>query len=209
MSQQQQQQHHFYEERGALRSGKRYAARNNPYYLSEGELLSHHQKLLENISGPSIRTFHIGNGQGNLLQATVRYRIDYPHILPSLLGIFVGLFREHSESRSEGFEVVITFNAILTNSKNTTFSIFYGHDYRGGNISGARPELKYENTFVVKSITDVNNLPTKFNVEQLLYNHRDAFQSSDVKIHKFLNVIYLVYRFADVRKRERQRRQPM
>jgi len=202
------QQQHHYQERGALRSGKRFAARNNPFYLSEAELLNHHKKLLENISGPSIRHFHIGHGQGSLMQATIRYRIDYPHILSSLVGIFATLFREHSESKSEGFEVVITFNAILSNSQNTTFSLFYGHDYRGGNISGARPELKYQNTFVVKSLTDVNNLPTRFNIDQLIHDHRDTFQSSDVKIYKFINVIYLIYRFADVRQRERQRQRP-
>jgi len=201
------QQQHYYQERGVLRSGKRFAARNIPYYLTEQELLSHHKKLLENISGPTIRHFHIGNGQGSLMQATVRFRIDYPNILNSLTGIFATLIREHSESNSEGFEVVTTFNAILTNSQSTTFSIFYGHDYRGGNISGAKEELKYGETVVVKSLPDVSSIPTKFDMNELLRSHRNAFQSSDVKIHRFLNVVYLIYRFTDVRQREGQRRQ--
>lgn len=190
-----------YQERGVLRSGKRFAVRNVPYYLSEAELISHHKALLEGFARPSLRYLRVGQNQGNLLQATYRFHVSYPNIKQTLVEEFLSLFREHTESSTEGFEVVVTFNAIITNSENTTFSIFYGHDHRAGNLSGASPELKFGDTILVQSLGDVSKIPTSFDFETLARQHRFSFESSDVRVAEFINIIYLVYRFVDPDKR--------
>lgn len=199
-----------YQERGVLRSGKRFAVRNVPYYRSEAELLSHHKRLLEDYTKPSIQYFHVGHNQGSLMQATFRYNVNYKNIKHHLFEEFLVLFREHTEGFSEGFEVVVTFNAIVTNSSSTTFSIFYGHDYRAGNLTGASPELRHGDTILIKTPSDIVNIPTSFDFESLARAHRFSFASSDIRVAEFINVIYLVYRYTDVAQRSGQRpnRQP-
>ena len=189
-------------ERGTLRSGERFAARNLAYYSSEKLLLDHHQRLLAEEPAITTRATRIaGLNFGSLLQTTVRFRFDSTIIRPTLRRVFFDLFREHTLSGDSGFEVVVTFNAILTNQSDQsrpTFSVFYGHDHRAGNISGAAPELKYGTTTVVRLLSDVDNIPTEFESETLLRQHRRAFESSAVSIHKFINIVYLIYRYVDV-----------
>jgi len=199
-----------YQERGVLRSGRRFAARNIPYYLSEAELLSHHKKLLEDVSGPTYKPFYIGRGKGSLMQATIRFNVKCPTIKHELTNMFLNLFREHSMSSTEGFEVVVTFNAIVTNAAGTTFSIFYGHDFRANSLlaGGASPELKYGETILVRNLDDLRKIPTSFDFDTLARDHRFSFQSSDVRVAEFINIIYLVYRFIDGgRSRTRKGRQ--
>jgi hypothetical protein len=62
------------------------------------------------------------------------------------------LFRQHSQNSREGFEVVVTFNAVLTNQTQTSYSVFYGQDFWACNDSGATPklkQLKYEIAIIV------------------------------------------------------------
>lgn len=185
-------------ERGQLRSGARFAARNRPYYSSVSELLQHHQRLQAFEPAVTTRSVRIaGLVAGSLLQTTVRFRMDSTVIRPTLRSIFFDLFREHAESSASGFEVVVTFNAILTNSAETTFSLFYGHDHRASNVSGAAPELSYGNTTVVRSLLDIDSIPTVFSQDELHRNHRHAFEDSNVHVHSFLNVVYLIYRFIE------------
>ena len=50
-----------------------------------------------------------------------------------------------------------------------------------------------------------------FNFEELAHAHRYAFQHSGVRIARFLNVVYLVYRFIPpppLQRRRRRRRRP-
>ena len=184
--------------RGQLRSGALYRTRNRPYYPSLGELLSHHRRLLEPEPAVTTRSARIaGLNFGSLLQTTVRFPVKSQIIEPTLRRIFFDLFQEHRESGQSGFEVVVTFNAVLTNSSESTFSMFYGHDHRASNVAGAAPELKYGNTFVVSSLLDLVNVPTAFDMEQLLRAHRHAFEDSNVHIHSFVNIVYLIYRFID------------
>lgn len=186
-------------ERSQLRSGARYNARNRPYYSSVSDLLSHHQRLL--ISEPALTTRSVriaGLNVGSLLQTTARFTIDSTIIRPTLRNIFFDLFREHTESSNSGFEVVITFNAILTNSSESTFSLFYGHDHRASNIAGAAPELSYGETVVVRTLLDIESVPTVFSQDELRRSHRHAFENSNVHVHSFINIVYLIYRFIDV-----------
>jgi hypothetical protein len=186
-------------ERSQLRSGARYNARNRPYYSSVSDLLSHHQRLL--ISEPAVTTRSVriaGLNVGSLLQTTARFTIDSTIIRPTLRNIFFDLFREHTESSNSGFEVVITFNAILTNSSESTFSLFYGHDHRASNIAGAAPELSYGETVVVRTLLDIESVPTVFSQDELRRSHRHAFENSNVHVHSFINIVYLIYRFIDV-----------
>jgi hypothetical protein len=50
---------------------------------------------------------------------------------------------------------------------------------------------------VIKTISDISKIPTSFDSETLLMSHRKAFENSNVKILKFLNIVYLVIRFLD------------
>lgn len=188
------------EERGTLRSGERFAARNQSYYTSVAELLSHHQRLLAEEPAISTRATRIaGLSVGSLLQTTVRFRFDSSIIRPTLRRIFFDLFREHTLGGETGFEVVVTFNAVLSHSAGPSFSLFYGHDHRASNIAGAAPELKFGTTTLVKVLADVDAIPTEFDQVSLLRSHQRAFESSSVSIHSFVNIVYLIYRYVDVR----------
>jgi hypothetical protein len=185
-------------ERGFLRSGTRFAARNNPYYASVAELMSHHRRLTATEPAVTTRSTRIaGLKFGSLLQTTVRFRMDSSVIVSTLRTVFFDLFREHEESGSSGFEVVVTFNAILTNQDASSFSMFYGHDHRADNVAGAAPELKFGGTTIIRTLLDLDTIPTHFDGEQLLRAHRHAFDNSNVRIHSFVNVVYLIYRFIE------------
>ena len=185
-------------ERSQLRSGARYNARNRPYYTSVSELLRHHQRLLSSEPAVTTRGVRIaGLNVGSLLQTTARFTIDSTIIRPTLRNIFFDLFREHDESSNSGFEVVVKFNAILTNSTESNFSLFYGHDHRASNIAGAAPELSYGETIVVRTLLDIDTIPTVFNQDELRRSHRHTFENSNVHVYRFLNIIYLIYRFID------------
>ena len=187
-------------DRGTLRSGERFAARNYSYYTSVQELLSHHQRLLAQEPAVTTRATRIaGLSIGSLLQTTIRFRFDSSVIRPTLRRIFFDLFREHTLGSESGFEVVVTFNAVLSHSARPSFSLFYGHDHRASNIAGAAPELKFGTTTLVKVLADVDQIPTEFDQAVLLRSHQRAFESSSVSIHSFVNIVYLVYRYVDAR----------
>jgi len=183
-------------ERGTLRSGKRFAARNRPFYSTLRELFQHHPRLLSTVPAVSTEVLRIGNGrQGNLLQTTVRFRSDHPTIYHDLRQVFLELFREHTENSTDGFEVVTVFNAILTNSDRSTFSVFYGHDYSTDNSTGAATELRHgRSPVIVRSLANVKAVPTVFNLEEVVLEHRLAFEQSNVVIDRILNVVYLIRR---------------
>ena len=187
-------------DRGTLRSGERFAARNYSYYPSVAELLAHHQRLLALEPAISTRATRIaGLSVGSLLQTTVRFRFDSSVIRSTLRRVFFDLFREHTLGGETGFEVVVTFNAVLSHSAVPSFSLFYGHDHRASNIAGAAPELKFGATTLVKVLADVDNIPTDFEQATLLRSHQRAFESSSVSIHSFINIVYLIYRYVDAR----------
>lgn len=183
-------------ERGTLRSGRRFAARNKPYYSSLKELHSHHPRLFHSSPAISSEVLRIGDGRkGNLIQTTIRFRSDYLNIQPVLRQVFFELFREHTESSVDGFEVVTVFNAILTDAQRTSFSVFYGHDYAYENTSGASSELRYsDEPTTVRSVLDVKNIPTTFDFENLIQSRRFGFEKSGVSIEKIINIIYLIRR---------------
>ena len=193
---------HFVSERGVLRSGSRFAARNNPYYSSLADLLSHHTRLLSPEPAVAHRIARLlDSSSGSLVQTTARFLFDSPIIYSTLREIFSELFREHEESETGGFEVVVTFNAILVDADSSSYSLFYGQDHRAGNDAGAAPELKFGSTIVVRSMLDVGRIPTVFDSEQLVRSHRNAFANSNVRIHSFLNVVYLIYKYVGTAKR--------
>jgi hypothetical protein len=186
-------------ERGTLRSGSRFAARNLPHFTSYADLIQHHQRLLSHTPAKAQRIARIANVRGgSLSQTTVRFRFDSPLIESTLWDIFNELLQEHEENSSDGFEVVTTFNAVLTNEDASSFSLFYGLDHRAGNQSGAAPELSYGNPVIIKNILDVPNIPTYFNADELIRSHSNAFDTSNVRVHSFVNVVYIIYRFVAV-----------
>lgn len=181
------------QERGQLRGGARFAARNSPYYSSVRELLSRHQRLLD--QGPAVATRYASVAGGTLLQTTARFRADHPTIRQELVGIFSDLFRQ--QDQGSGFEVAVTFNAILASRDNQSFSVFYGQDYRQSSESGTHSALTFGSPVVVENLLQVHRIPHEFDFDQLLQHHRGAFESSDVYVYRFLSVVYLIYQYRE------------
>ena len=194
-------------ERGYTRSGRRFAQGNVGYYPTIQHLLAHHPRLLQREEAISNRVFRIGANQGSLIQTTIRFSVRHDNIREALLDHFSRLFAEHNEGREDGFEVTVTFNAVLSNAEGTSFSLFYGHDFRAGNLPGAAPELRYQ-TSLVRTLGDVARLPVTFDFERLAEAHRHSFENSEVHVARFLNIIYLVCRYVSINRRA-QRQQPL
>lgn len=183
--------------RGSTRSGNQYSTLNSAHYTSVRELLTHHSRLLSHEPASTTRAGIIVGAERHisLLQTTLRFRFDSPLISVTLHNIFIDLFQEHPFNGVDGFEVVITFNVILHNQDSGTFSMFYGQDHRRDNNGGAAKEIGYSNSYVVRNLLDVDLLPTSFNEQTLLNEHQNAFDHSNVSIHSFVNVIFLIYQF--------------
>lgn len=184
-------------DRGSTRSGIRYSALNSAHYNSIQELMSHHNRLLDYEPASTTRAGIIvgSNSHVTLLQTTLRFRFDSPLISVTLHNTFIELFQEVSGNSLDGFEVVITFNVILHNQDSSTFSLFYGQDHRRENVGGAAKELGYPTSYVVRNMMDVNLIPTSFNENELLEMHQNSFDHSNVSIHSFVNVVFLIYQF--------------
>jgi hypothetical protein len=180
---------------GLTRSGARYTARNQPHYSSLRELLSHHQQLLVAQPVVTTRWASVGSREGALLQTTIRFRQDHPNIRAELRSIFLDLLRQAGSTSRDGFEVITTFNAILSNHESTTFSIFYGHDYRQGSMTGAYDNLSHGDPILVTSLDDVDRIPTTFDFDAMARRQRASFENSGVRVVRFINIVYLVYQF--------------
>lgn len=192
-------------ERGFLRSGGRFAQRNQPHHATLRELLQRHPKLVSPHPSVSTQLFRLGGAGAwrgrdlNLVQTAVRLPANYSDPGGFLRQVFLDLFREHTVDEShdlDGFEVVTTFNAVLSNAEGTSFSVFYGHDYRAGNFTGAAPELRAGEPVIVRSLDDVSKIPVVFDLDQLASSHRHQFEKSGVSVERVLNVVHLIYRLA-------------
>ena len=181
-----------FQERGETRSGGRFAARNLPYFSSLRELLAHHQRLLD--LGPVVSTRYARIARGTILQTCIRFRSDHPDIRGGLTRILTELFQEleHENRRvGEGFEVSITFNAVLSNRDSTSFSLFYGQNYGEGSPPS---RLGFSNQpVVVRNLLHLRRIPTELNLEDLIRRFSVAFDSSDLVVARILNVVYLVH----------------
>lgn len=185
-----------YQERGETRSGARFARTNEGYFRSLADLLRTHERLQEEVSPLALQYFRLGLTEGSLLQATLRFSVTCENIGRHLLHAFMQLFREHTEGPQSGFEVLVTFNAVLVNREGNSFSVFYGHDYRANNLIGAAHELRYrDEAITVTNLAGVSQIPTRFDFEQLAVAYRHAFDNSDLRVARFLNVVYLIYRY--------------
>jgi len=185
-------------ERGATRSGQRFAPRNTPYHPNLRSLLLAHKRLLSHEPAISIPCFSVGSSKGTLIQATARYRADHPNLRGALSELFSRLFKLAKRGKFSGpFEVVVTFNVVLANRDSTSYTIFYGHDYAKNNYKGSSQRLQYsESSYLVRDLTDVKNIPTSFDFENLIEKQRRNFESSDVRVVRILNVVYLVYQYS-------------
>lgn len=178
-------------------SGVRFSARNVPFYSSVREVLSHHRQLLQAEPAIATRYVAVGSSRGTLLQTTIRFRSDHENVSERLQTIFADLFRQSRRSSSEGFEVIVTFNAVVSDSSNSAFSVFYGHDYgsAGSSAGGVRRDLRYGASYLVQTPDDVTDLPTTFDFESLAANSRLQFENSDLRVVRFLNIVYLAYQY--------------
>lgn len=180
----------------ATRSGARYRSANRPFYQNLQELRRHHQRLFTEDPAFSQSQVFIGGRNRTLLQATVRFPINSVRIETSLLEIFGELFQTHGQADS-GFEVIITFNAVLYSQETNTFSVFFGHDYRLGTTTGAAAQITEADTYYIRHLDEVRHLPTEINVADLMHTYRNAFDDSGVSIHSFINIIYLIYQYVE------------
>ena len=91
------------------------------------------------------------------------------------------------------------FGAFYFQDSTHSYSFFYGLDHRhtSGASGGAAPELKFGDTVVVRTLSDVTKIPTSFDFDQLAHAHRHAFENSAVFVHRFINIVYLIYRFVE------------
>lgn len=48
-------------------------------------------------------------------------------------------------------------------------------------------------------MADVSQIPTSFDFDEIKHARRHAFDNSNVHIHQFVNVNYLIYRLTDVK----------
>ena len=63
-------------------------------------------------------------------------------------------------------------------------------------MAGAAPKLSYCSTsYLIRTLGDVYRLPVEFDFDALAEAHRHSFEQSGVRIARFLNVVYLVYRY--------------
>jgi len=180
-----------FQERGETRSGGRFAARNLPYFSSLRELLAHHQRLLD--LGPVVSTRYARIARGTILQTCIRFRSDHSDIRGSLTRVLTELFQELDQGNraGEGFEVSVTFNAVLSNKDSTSFSLFYGQNYGEGSPP-SRLGLSNQSV-VVRNLLHLRRIPTEFNLEDLVRRFSLAFDSSDLVVARILNVVYLVH----------------
>lgn len=78
-----------------------------------------------------------------------------------------------------------------------TYCVFFGQDFRQDSPYGASPEFRHGDPIIVKTLSDVKKIPTKFDFQQLIESHRDAFDRSNVRVAYFINVVYIIYKFID------------
>jgi len=50
---------------------------------------------------------------------------------------------------------------------------------------------------VVKKSLDVDKLPIVFDTQQLMHSHQRAFAHSNLRLHSFVNIVYLIYRYVE------------
>ena len=80
-----------------------------------------------------------------------RVPFNHPGAKENLADAIRRLFSQHSEdSGFSGFEVVVTFNAVLANKDQTSFSVFYGADFRPDNAGGAARSFRHKCEFFEK-----------------------------------------------------------
>lgn len=115
---QEEEEEEFYEQKPRRR-------RNRVYAKSLKELLRRHKRLTKNPVVISTRESRIPKIPfGSLLTTVVRFHVSVKNKQDILRDLFFDLFREHSESQHEGFEVVVTFNAVLENQVSSFFYFF-------------------------------------------------------------------------------------
>jgi hypothetical protein len=193
-----------YQERGATRSGLQFARLNSPYQPTLRQLLDQHRSLLSFGPASADLLYSVGSNAGTLTQTTIRFRADLGReaIANGLRLEFVRLFRlraaraASARRRADCFEVVVTFNVILSNRAGTTFSVFYGQDFSPGNRTGTSQRLRFfDRTFIVRELADLQEVPTQFDLEEVAERQKLFFEDSDLRIVKILNIVYIVYQF--------------
>ena len=55
--------------------------------------------------------------------------------------------------------------------------------------------LQPEKALFVHTVRDIAKIPTSFDLQNVIAANRVAFESSNVRIHKIINIVYLIYRF--------------
>jgi hypothetical protein len=93
--------------------------------------------------------------------------------------------------------VNVTANVILLNSKDQTYSVYFGQRFSvdreilmGQTFDENGVRTLKATTYELSAPTDVSRLPLRFSAEYFAQLFVQNFGSSDVRIHSVLNVIY-------------------
>ena len=197
-------------DKGTTRSGNRFQKLNVGYYETLEELKRQHSRLFIEKPGIETRLLPIVGGQtrgGSLAQTLVRFRFNSPLVVSTLYDVFTDLFQQHGENTEDGFEVQVTFNLILFGEREgkKAFHVFYGLQH--GNVeSRVSDRLTEIAPVIVRNLVDIRKIKTTFDSEDLLRMNRDAFRDSNVQIHSFINVNFLIHRFVSAEIKERKKR---
>lgn len=92
----------------------------------------------------------------------------------------------------------ISCNAVLqktTERSGDSYSIYYGQDF--GQVFWTSESLKAakiaigNKVLIIKSMADLADIPTSFNIEELIDFFNPFFSASNVKVLTIINVIYI------------------
>lgn len=175
----------------ATRSGRNLRERNSAYSYSYEECLNRHRRLATEEATSRIREIPVHGAVGRLVIHTLRFPFDSTRIRQRLLEYFRPLFLAQDEERGHVFELFVTFNFILHNVDQGTFSVFYGQDFSNAS-SLVNSRAQYGNRYVIDALDDLENVPTTFDIDDIIEYLSQFFENSHVSVFDVLNAVYII-----------------
>ena len=93
----------------------------------------------------------------------------------------------------EPFEVFVTANAVVQSQRDGRLSFFHGLDFSESGRSDM-PPLSLRTFHSVKTVGDVQQLPTTFPIEDFDVVFREALPNTTVFVKEIVNTVYIVRR---------------
>lgn len=175
----------------ATRSGHVAQAQNRRSFTTRQQLITAHYRLLD--PRPVLTVNYYTLRRNVVLQAVIRMPFNYADAVRYLRLKCLELLVQR-QNRMSHLEVSITFNAILHDTSADTWNMFYGlHFQQGrGRIAGIADLMHFGAPIVIANVEDLAQIPTIFNADELHEKYQRGYDSSNVHIDTFLNVVYLI-----------------